>query len=77
MNTNIGDIEVHLWKRYYKPMNISFEEGRERKDWEQAIKVQYDTLIKNQMWELVPCLKGINVIGCKWFIRQNLIHLRA
>lgn len=28
--------------------------------------VEYNSLIKNKTWNLVPPKKGCNIIGCKW-----------
>lgn len=36
------------------------------KDWKAAMNSEYDALMKNKTWHLVPPLKGRNVIGCKW-----------
>lgn len=30
------------------------------------MQLEYDALMKNRTWHLVPPLKGRNVIGCKW-----------
>ena len=30
------------------------------------MKEEYNALIENKTWELVPQLQGKNVIGCKW-----------
>jgi hypothetical protein len=31
-----------------------------------AMDYEYDALIKNKMWHLVPPQKGTNIIDCKW-----------
>jgi histone deacetylase 1/2 len=36
------------------------------KDWKSAMDTEYDALIKNQTWHLVPLRKGVNIIDCKW-----------
>jgi hypothetical protein len=35
-------------------------------NWRNAMNVEYDALMKNKTWHLVPPLKGRNVIDCKW-----------
>jgi hypothetical protein len=30
------------------------------------MQVEYDALMKNKTWHLVPPQKGLNIIGCKW-----------
>lgn len=34
--------------------------------WVQAMDSEYNALMKNKTWHLVPSLKGKNIIGCKW-----------
>ena len=36
------------------------------KEWKKAMDVEYEALMKNKTWRLVPPTKGINVIDCKW-----------
>jgi hypothetical protein len=33
--------------------------------------VKYEALIKNQTWELIPLLKGKNIIGHKWIYKTK------
>jgi hypothetical protein len=44
----------------------STDEALEDKNWKGAMKVEYDALIKNKTWHLVPPKKGSNIIECKW-----------
>jgi histone deacetylase 1/2 len=34
--------------------------------WKAAMDEEYDALIKNNTWHLVPSRHGQNVIDCKW-----------
>jgi len=34
--------------------------------WREAMKSEYQALMKNKTWHLVPRPKGKNIIGCKW-----------
>ena len=36
------------------------------KDWKEAMDSEYDALMKNKTWHLVPSKSGMNVIDCKW-----------
>jgi len=36
------------------------------KNWKQAMNSEYEALIRNKTWHLVPPQRGTNVIGCKW-----------
>ena len=49
----------------------SYEEARGKKEREQAMEEEYDALVKNKTWELVPLPKGKNIIGCKWVYKTK------
>lgn len=38
-------------------------------NWRQAMNVEFDALLKNHTWNLVPPSSATNVIGCKWVFR--------
>ena len=38
-------------------------------EWRYAIKQEFDALIKNQTWELVPPDPTKNIVSCKWLFR--------
>jgi hypothetical protein len=44
----------------------SLEEALGDSNWHSAMDVEYDALMKNKTWHLVPPCKGINIIDCKW-----------
>ena len=37
--------------------------------WRRAMSEEYDALIRNGTWELVPSDPSHNVVGCKWIFR--------
>uniref|UniRef100_A0A2N9E6L3 Integrase catalytic domain-containing protein n=1 Tax=Fagus sylvatica TaxID=28930 RepID=A0A2N9E6L3_FAGSY len=39
--------------------------------WRKAINLEFDTLLKNQTWQLVPPHSSQNLIGCKWVFRTK------
>jgi hypothetical protein len=45
------------------------EDALADKNWKNAMDSEYDALMKNKMWHLVPPQKGRNVIDCKWFYK--------
>jgi histone deacetylase 1/2 len=47
-----------------EPQNLS--EALEDNNWKQAMDAEYDALMKNKTWHLVPPRKGRNIIDCKW-----------
>jgi hypothetical protein len=42
------------------------------KEWELAIKEEYDSLMKNGAWELVEAPSGCNIVTCKWVFKAVL-----
>ena len=39
------------------------------KDWKEAMESEFQSLIDNKTWELVPLPKGHKSIGCKWIFK--------
>jgi hypothetical protein len=50
-----------------EPHNIS--EALDDNKWNHAMQKEYDALIKNNTWHLVPPSSGKNLIDCKWVYR--------
>ncbi|GAA0165489.1 transmembrane signal receptor [Lithospermum erythrorhizon] len=42
------------------------------KHWSQAMSDEYNALISNNTWKLVPADSGQHLIGCKWIFRVKL-----
>ena len=43
--------------------------GRDAKKWETSMKVEYDALMNNKTWKLVPLPQGKKVIPCRWIFK--------
>lgn len=44
----------------------SLKDALANPNWKLAMDVEFDALLKNKTWHLVPPAKGRNVIDCKW-----------
>jgi hypothetical protein len=44
----------------------SLEDALHDKNWKLAMDDEYEALMNNKTWHLVPPLKGSNIIDCKW-----------
>jgi len=42
-----------------------------------TMNVEYDAMLKNQTWDIVPCLKLINVIVSKWVYKKKINSIEA
>ena len=50
----------------------SYKEVNERSEWKIAMEQEYDSIIKNNTWELVELPRGKQTIGCKWLYKPKL-----
>jgi len=53
----------------------SYKEASKHECWMNAMNVEYEVLLKNQTWDLVPYPNERNVIGNKWIykVKYNLV----
>eukprot|EP01018_Ginkgo_biloba_P024032 Gb_18989 [translate_table: standard] len=49
----------------------SYKEAKEDQHWVDAMKVEYNALMKNKTWRLVEFSKEKEAIGCKWVFRTK------
>ncbi|XP_031253478.1 uncharacterized protein LOC116111442 [Pistacia vera] len=41
-------------------------------EWEAAMSDEFQALLRNNTWELVPHTSDMNVVGCKWVFKTKL-----
>jgi hypothetical protein len=46
-----------------------FEEVIQRKEWKDAMTEEYQSIIKNEVWEIVPRPKSKDVVSSKWLFK--------
>jgi hypothetical protein len=51
-------------QKIYEPQ--VFKEAKGRPEWEKAMEVEHESLMKNQTWDLIALPLGKKSIGCKW-----------
>jgi hypothetical protein len=39
--------------------------------WQATMQEEYDSLLKNQSWDLVPLPPGMKIVRCKWVYRTK------
>jgi len=47
-------------------------ESRLSKSWKEVADSEYQSLIENEIWELVELFNGWKPVGCKWVLRLNV-----
>ena len=47
----------------------SFEEAMEDPAWVDAMVEEYDSIVKNSAWEIVPRPEGKSVVGSRWIYK--------
>lgn len=49
-------------------------EALKKVEWKKAMDAEYDALIKNETWHLIPPQKELNVIDCRWVYKLKKKH---
>ena len=49
--------------------STSFTLASKQPEWRHAMNEEFDALLQNGMWDLVPSSPTMNIIGCKWVFR--------
>lgn len=51
----------------------NFSQAIKHKCWQDAMKAEYEALMKNHTWSLVECPTNSNVVGCNWIYKVKKI----
>jgi hypothetical protein len=49
----------------------TFEEAVKKKEWKEAMMEEYQSIMKNDVWEIMPTLEGKSVVTSKWVYKIN------
>ncbi|XP_016755319.2 protein NRT1/ PTR FAMILY 6.2-like [Gossypium hirsutum] len=77
--TNTHPMVTRAKAGIFKPKSMSVEvmepstivEAFSTAEWRAATEAEYDALIRNSIWELVPLPPDRKVIGCKWLFKSK------
>jgi hypothetical protein len=47
----------------------TFDEALSSRQWIEAMREEYDSIMKNNVWDLVPLPEGKELIGSKWIFK--------
>ena len=48
-----------------------FEEAKKQKEWVDAVVEEYQSIIKNDVWEVVPRPKDKSILSSKWIYKTK------
>jgi histone deacetylase 1/2 len=54
------------------PLPSTYRQALKDPNWHAAMLDEYNALLQNDTWSLVPCLAGANVVTGKWIYRHKL-----
>lgn len=46
--------------------STTYQQAQGTLEWELATKNEYNALMKNKTWDIVPKPNGKNIVGCNW-----------
>ena len=52
-----------------------FEDEKNQKEWVDAMVEEYQSIINNDVWEIVPRPKDKLVVSSKWIFKQSILHM--
>ena len=55
----------------------SFEEAVEKQVWKDAMHEEYQSIMKNDVWDVVPHPEGKSVVTSKWIYNCNIRKYKA
>ena len=47
----------------------SYEEAAQKKEWVEAMTKEYQSIMKNDVWDIVPKPKNKSVVSSKWIYK--------
>ena len=47
----------------------SYEEAAQKKEWVEAMKEEYQSIMKNDVWDIVPKPENKSVVSSKWIYK--------
>ncbi|RVW88563.1 Retrovirus-related Pol polyprotein from transposon RE1 [Vitis vinifera] len=66
----IQKLNLHTHKPTFQTTTpTSISQALKDQNWRQAMSEEYDALVRNGTWELVPPEDITNLVGCKWIFR--------
>lgn len=68
----IFSLTAHGDQNQILPEPKTYTEAQRHHEWRKAMSTEYDALLRNQTWKLVPKPSNVNIIGSKWVYKVKL-----
>ena len=52
---------------------LSFEEAVDQRVWREAMVEEYDSIMRNEVWEVVPRPEGKSVVTSRWIYKVKYV----
>ena len=62
---------VALMGNLFDESPTCFEEASNKKEWMESMIEEYQSIIKNDVWDVVPRPKGKSVVSSKWILKTK------
>jgi transposase InsO family protein len=71
--SHVAFLSTSMWSKSMEPRNYqeAINHPLYAKEWELAIKEEYESLMRNGAWELVEPPPGRNIVTCKWVFKAK------
>jgi hypothetical protein len=72
-----GNLKPHRPESFFASSDVNsapacYSEASKYQHWRVAMTAEYNALIGNGTWELVPSSQASNVVGCKWVFKAKM-----
>ncbi|GJT59906.1 ribonuclease H-like domain-containing protein [Tanacetum coccineum] len=73
VGTNLPTQRLNLHVSSIPPLPISYSDAFNDPNWQKAMTDEYNALIKNNTWTLVPRPTDANIVHCIWLFRHKYL----
>jgi len=77
MSPNWYTSYMDLMAKLLEPKPSSFKEEIEKPVWVDAMVEEYESIVNNSVWEVVPRISDKSVVGSRWIFKVKLVVDRS
>jgi histone deacetylase 1/2 len=72
MPKKLFDLSVTTTASKISPIPSTYRQALKDPNWHAAMLEEFNALLRNDTWSLIPCPAGANVVSGKWIFRHKL-----